>query len=637
MLFRSTEELIKEFLIMNKSVLRIIYSGIIVPFILIIFGISSIIAQPSGGPYGPITQKYELPKVSGKIYYVSIDGKADQSGESINNPTTIESAIEKVKTGDAIVMRGGTYRTGNLILNQGITIQPYKDEQPILKGTLVAKNWEKQENGIWVTNWGHLFPDKAQDWWRRYRHGSDVPQHRFNDDMVFADGRFLQSAGWEGELDENSYYIDYDSKKVYLSINPEEHEIEITAHDIGLLRTTEEVHGKKSDGKGPIIRGITFTQYATRTIEVLGYYPTKLEKDTEHGKDVIGTVLENCTISYSARMGGNFIGDSLVIRNCKVSDTSTEGIYIVASSDVLLEKNIFQRNNIENFQGYYPAAVKIFNQSYRVTCRDNLVTDQFNSIGIWYDVGNVDGVFINNWLENIHYDETHRKPNDTYPTGAGFYFEISRGAICAGNVFVNCDAGIHVRNSADVKMYQNTLINSQVLIGRDGRTATGDHFDWHPSTGPGLTERYGHVFVNNLLYVDENFDRPLLYVYQTDTLCKTLNNAQLKELDYNVYVSNSDFTVNPLIRWSPAQNENCVQSFESLENFRNVYPDFSSNSSYEYNYSGPLFKGKQLGNYQPFSTFKAVENGIKLNANIKKLLNEKSSKKNYIGAYPPIK
>lgn len=592
-----------------------------------------VLAQPSGGPYGPIQQTYELPDVAGTIYYVAPDGKSDQSGEELSNPTTIETAIEKVKTGDGIVMRGGIYRTGNLVFNQGITIQPYKDEQPVFKGTLIAKDWKKQENGLWVTEWEKLFPSKPQSWWRRHRHGSDVPQHRFNNDMVFADGRFLQSAGWEGELDENSYYIDYETKTVYLSFDPGEHEIEITAFDTGLLRTTKDVHNKKSDGKGPVIRGITLSQYATRTIEVEGYYPTKLEKDSEHGKDVVGTVLEDCTISYSARIGGNFIGDSLVIRNCKVSDTSTEGIYIVASSDVLLEKNIFERNNIEHLQGYYPSAVKIFNQSYRVTCRDNLVTDQQNSIGIWYDVGNVDGVFINNWLENIHYDETHRKGNDVWPTGAGFYFEISRGAVCAGNVFVNCDAGIHLRNAENVEVYQNTLINSRVIIGRTERTATGDHFDWHPSTGPGIDERDGNIFENNLLVADKNFKEPLLSVWQRDTLCEMVTKPQLKQLDYNVYVGSSEAGTAPLIQWSTFVNKCETLSLGSLEELQKLNSEFSSHSKYLANYNGPLFKGSQLGNYQLLQSFPGANLATKLPDEIGKLLGQT---KQFIGAYPPI-
>ena len=41
-------------------------------------------------------------------------------------------------SGDALVMRGGPYRTGGLRLNQGTTLQPYADERPVLKGTRVA-------------------------------------------------------------------------------------------------------------------------------------------------------------------------------------------------------------------------------------------------------------------------------------------------------------------------------------------------------------------------------------------------------------------------------------------------------------------------------------------------------------------
>ena len=610
------------------------YNFILYSLLSLILTAIPLLAQPSGGPYGPIQQTYELPDVTGTIYYVAPDGKSDQSGEELSNPTTIEAAIEKVKTGDAIVMRGGTYRTGNLVFNQGITILPYKDEQPVLKGTQVAKDWQKQENGLWVTKWEHLFPSKPDSWWRRYRHGSDVPQHRFNNDMVFVDGRFLQSVGWEGELDENSYYTDYETGMVYISVDPTDKLIEITAFNVGLLRTIKDVHGKTSDKIGPVIRGITFTQYAYRAIEIEGYYPEGLDPEENHGKDVIGSTFENCTISYCSRVAGYFKGDHMVFSHCKISDTSTEGIYIIASSDVLLEKNIFKRNNIEHLQGYYPSAVKIFNQSYRVTCRDNLVTDQQNSIGIWYDVGNVDGVFINNWLENIHYDETHSIPNTMWPIGAGFYFEISKGAVCAGNVFVNCDAGIHLRNATNVEIYQNTLVNSQVIIGRTARTATGDHFDWHPSTGPGIDERDGHIFENNLIVADKNFKRALLSVWQPDTLCRIVTKPQLKQLNYNVYVRSSDYDTTALIQWSTFKNNDCKTLYlNSVGELQKISPEYSVHSSYFPDYHGPLFKGYELGDYQLLKTFPGSNNAAILPSGISKLLGQTEK---YVGAYPII-
>jgi len=604
-------------------------------FLSIICGALPLLAQPSGGPYGPIGQTYELPEVSGKIYYVAPDGKSTQSGETLSNPTSIEQAIEFVKTGDAIVMRGGTYRSGNLVLNQGITILPYKDEQVVIKGTFVAEEWTKQDNGLWVTKWTRLFPSKPDDWWRRQREGKKTPLHRFNNDMVFVDGKFLQSVGWEGEVDENSYYINYETGLVYIGVNPTDRLVEITAFNAALIRTTKDVHGKTSDKKGPIIRGITFTQYAYRAFEIEGYYPQGLSNEADHGKDVVGTTLENCTITFCSRVAGYFIGDSLTIRNCKVSDTSTEGVYIISSSDVLLEKNIFTRNNIERITGYYPAAVKIFNQSYRVTCNDNLVIDLPYSNGIWYDVGNVDGVFINNWVEGVGSNDSEFSIDKPWPSDNGFFFEISKGAICAGNVFVNCDHGVWVLNSSNVQIYNNTFVNSTACIARNERSAAADHFGWHPSTGPDVDERYGHIFVNNLLTGNENFNRPLLYVWQPASLCEKVNNPQLNQLDYNMYVRGLNTSTNPLIWWSPVQNNDCKISFNSLEGLQKLHPEFSTNSRYFPDYNGPLFKSSELGNYQLLQNFPGSNSATQLPAEINKLIGSKS--RPYIGAYMPLR
>ena len=603
-------------------------------FFCIIFISSPAIAQPSGGPYGPIQQTYDLPNVPGKIYYVAPDGKSGQTWERLSNPTTIEAAIERVKTGDAIVMRGGIYRTGNLVLNQGITIQPYADEQPVLKGTFIATDWKNLGNGLWTTSWTRLFPIKPADWWRRNREGKKTPLHRFNNDMVFVDGKFLQSAGWEGEVNENSYYIDYETGLVYIGVDPTGKLMEITAFDAALIRTTRDAHGKASDHKGPIIRGITFTQYAYRAIEIEGTDPEGLSNEANHGKEVVGTTLENCTISFCSRVAGYFRGDNLTIRHCKVSDTSTEGVYILSSSDVLLEKNIFTRNNIERITGYYPAAVKIFNQCYRVTCQDNLVIDLPYSNGIWYDVGNVAGRFLNNWVEGVGNINSEFSIKQPWPSDNGFFFEISKGAICTGNVFVNCDHGIWVLNSSDVHIYQNTFINSTACIARNARSAVGDHFGWHPSTGPDVDERVGHIFVNNLLTGDENFKRPLLYVWQPDTLCGQVTNLQLEQLDYNVYVRRSDTGIDPLIFWSPVRKDSCYTlSFKSLEGLQKLHPEFSAHSRYFPNYNGPLFKGSELGNYQLLQTFPGSNIATQPPSEIGRL---PGKTKNYVGAYPPL-
>ncbi len=128
-----------------------------------------------------------------------------------------------------------------------------------------------------------------------------TPLHRFNNDMVFVDGEMLKSAGWEGELDPHSYFIDYEAGQVYIGTDPTNHLVEITAFDSALIRTSGPAHGKTSDRKGPVIRGITFTQYAYRALDIEGKKPAPpvTEEPTDEpvglsdpatfGKEVVGT------------------------------------------------------------------------------------------------------------------------------------------------------------------------------------------------------------------------------------------------------------------------------------------------------------------------------------------------------------
>jgi parallel beta-helix repeat protein len=595
-------------------------------------------AAPSGGPYGPVQQKYDLPKDANKIYYVSPDGNASETGETLAKPTALASAIERAATGDAIVMRGGTYRIGGLQFNQGITIQPYGDEKPVVKGTFAADKWERQSNGLWKTSWTRLFPAKPADWWRDSII-KKTPLHRFNNDMVFVDGSMLQSAGSQDEVKESSYFIDYNDRTVFIGADPTNKLVEITAFDSGLTRVKGSCHGKTSDRKGPTIRGITFTQYAYRAIEIEGTEPQGLSNESKYGKDVVGTTFENCTISFCSRVAAYLRGDKLTMRNCLVSDTSTEGIYVISSSDVLLEKNIFRRNNIEDITGYYPGGVKIFNQCYRVTCRDNLVIDHPNSNGIWYDVGNVDGQIIDNWFENVGNIKTPFSRERFWPSDNGFFFEISKGAICAGNVFVNCDHGVFVLNSSNVQIYNNTFVNSVACIGRTDRVSAGDLFGWHTSTGPDINDREGHVFVNNLLTGDENLNRPLLAFSQTPSLCERLSKPQVKQLDYNVYVRRSKTPASPLIFWSPAPGSRCQAPLDSPEDLQKLHPEFSANSRYFADYNGPLFKSAEPGsyrNYQLLQAFAGSKTGAPLPSEISKLLGQPKADAPFVGAYPPV-
>ena len=608
------------------------WRSLVLCLVLPMAAISVVQAQPTGGPYGPIEQRYEVP-TEGRVYYVAPAGNPEAAGTTLDAPTTLEALVPHLVTDDVVILRGGIYRTGNLELNQGITLQPYEDEKPILKGTEIATDWETAGDGVWRTSWTRLFPSEPLPWWQRGREEARTPLHRFNNDMVFVDGRFLQSAGSVEELDENNYYIDYDAQAVYIGQDPAGHTVEITTHDNAIFRTTADVHGKVNDKKGFTIRGITFTQYAWAAIVIEGRVRfTHLDEPVDdpegpadpatYGKEVVGTTLENVTISFCSRVGGYFRGDGLVIRNSLFSDTSTEGIYIIGSSNVLLERNVVLRNDIERITGYYVSAVKIIDQTHNVVVRDNLVMDHPTSNGVWYDVGNRNGVFINNYVEG---------------TGVGFFFEISRGVIAAGNVFVNNGLGSWMLNSADGHVYNNTYVNSPARFSRDGRSAQGDHFNWHPATGPGVDEREGHIFMNNLLVTSNPGAGPLLQVDQPPYLCDRLTEPALTAIDGNVYVrQTSEYASEaaPVIRWTDTTAENCSVSYASLDAFHDAVSGFEEHGHVLEGTERTIFNAPEIRRYE---LRKAIPSDPKvvMPESVRELLGwSKEDAAQTVGAYP---
>jgi hypothetical protein len=206
-------------------------------------------------------------------------------------------------------------------------------------------------------------------------------------------------------------------------------------------------------------------------------------------------------------------------------------------------------------------------------------------------VGNRDAVFVDNRIENAQ---------------DGFFFEISRGATVAGNVFIRCNKGIRVLNSADVHAYNNTFVDTTASFERNERSATGDHFGWHPSTGPDVDQREGHVFVNNLLVASDAYTQPLVRFEQPKALCATLTRPQANVVDANVYVRAPreagavTTTAPPLATWSPAATDSCMTTAASLEEFRTLVPSFEAHGQAFALTPRSVFKSPELGRYELF-------------------------------------
>jgi hypothetical protein len=192
---------------------------------------------------------------------------------------------------------------------------------------------------------------------------------------------------------------------------------------------------------------------------------------------------------------------------------------------------------------------------------------------------------------------------------------------------------VRVLNAANVHIYQNTFVNTVASFERTERSAVGDHFGWHPSTGPDVHERDGNIFVGNLLVADEAFRKPLLRVEQTRGLCGKLTNSQLAKLDGNLYVRSGSRGEEPLLVWSPVAGANCVTELKSLDVLRSLHPEYESSGREFPGYYGSVLKGPEIKNYRLRAGLK-VTTGLALPDEVRALLGWPKQQSYAPGAYP---
>ena len=369
-------------------------------------------------------------------------------------------------------MRGGLYRTGGIEFDTAITIQPYRNETPVLKGSKIADEWAPFDE-FWVTDWPYLLKLDIPGWF-----GAKETQGVYwRGDAVFINGEMLKPVNKLEELEPGRFYCDYDKARVYIADNPEGQKMEIVAEAFGLKRT----HSAEADPNGPVIRGLTLMHYGDVGLSIIGKQKHAPIPKGEMPLAPINTRIEHCRFLDATLLNLRIISPGAVIAHNEISGSAYTGMNIYTSHDAVLEHNIIADNNRWRNSGY-PAGIKIFDQSVGFIVRNNWVENNAAK-AIWYDVGHHDGLVYENYFRG----------NST-----GCIVEISHTVSIFGNVFENNAKGVWIQNAGDNEIFNNTFINSNLRLHRSDRGAGNDKFGWHASTGPGPLNYHGHIVKNNV-------------------------------------------------------------------------------------------------------------------------------------------
>jgi hypothetical protein len=395
------------------------------------------------GPTGAqLPVSYQLSSLSGTVLFVAPGGSDSASG-SVSAPLgSLAAAVAKVGSGQSatVVVRGGTYRQGNVSIPSGrkVRIVAYPGEVPVFTGARVLSSWVAEGSlsyhpytaqpvtngsGISFTTGQNLtgdgvgkFPDQA---WvgstqlRQVTSKSAVTAGRF---WVDAANSRIYLAG----TDAGTGAVEASDRDVFISISGAGSSLEgvrITryspsANDYGAIGVNPGAHGT-------VMRHVEITEAAFQAVQYAGSSPIQ------------GALMENVTVARSNWMGvSSTLVDNLTMRSVLLTEMNQFGEFTHSPQSGALKTS---RNR----------AVKVL---------DSVVTNN-NSHGLWFDQSNVDVDVVGNTV--------------TGNLGSAVFFEISDDLLMVDN-YVRSTGGaraLKIAGASGVKLVNNTIVGGADPIG----------------------------------------------------------------------------------------------------------------------------------------------------------------------------
>lgn len=370
-------------------------------------------------------------------YFVSPNGRSNNSGKSPRSPIPVEKAIAIAPRGATIVFRGGVYRGVDAKITKKLTLQAYPHEKPLLKGSVVVKRWVADGRTWRKDGWKYSFPQNMKDVYIDRKH--PLAGHR---DMVYIGGNSLRQVGNKANVKPGTFYIDARSNKLYIGSNPAGKTVEATAQDEAFQLTTN----RRSKPSGTVIRGLGFAHYAEDAVGLM---------NTDN------VTLENNTFVWNGLRGVHFQQSAKgVVRGNTFSFNGMHGIRGSWANNMLLEGNVFSHNNQEHFRKDYTAAgIKVIKTNGLVS-RNNVFDHNIGN-GMWFDASSSNATVKNNVFRN----------NEQI----GIMFELSHKAIATGNRISGSPAGIMIADSSGIQVHNNTFSrNKKHVVLKDSKRRNRD-------------------------------------------------------------------------------------------------------------------------------------------------------------------
>jgi parallel beta-helix repeat protein len=403
-----------------------------------------------------------------------------------NGKLVTKGTISLVPAGATLVFAAGRYACGDIKINKALTLQPAANAEVWLVGTKRVTSWQRVgTTNVWwapctvfkkvsetgVEQGKSVDPDHPE---------ADLVEQVFVNDKPLAQVLPLANAA---SLAADRFFVDRGTRRVYVHLsganaNPETQNVEVTAYENGLALEAPNLPSSQRI----IVRGLGFRNYAGRGLN--------------SSSGVKNLQLENCTFAYNSTDGANLNGnvDNVRVNRNTFAYNGRIGLRFGGPGraaqqivDIVAEHNVCSYNNQMLFKANYSAGGLKSVGLDGLLIRHNLFENNLAN-GLWLDEGTERAKV----LSNIS------RGND----GIGIFFEISRGALIAGNTCYDNNSGIQISESSGVALLHNTLLgNTQnIIVTEGGRSPDRTKGQEGLLLDRGITQDvYGLIIRNNVL------------------------------------------------------------------------------------------------------------------------------------------
>lgn len=343
---------------------------------------------------------------------------------------SIQSHVDRNPPGTSFLIKSGLYRLQSIEPKRGDTFRGEKGA--VLSGAVVVKPFRKQ-GPLWTADL------RVQQMRSVGECAANAPACNLPEDLFVDNVLVPRALNIEGAA-QGRWYLDYAGSKLYLGVNPEGHDVEMS-----LTR-----NAFSGDVGNVTIQGLTIEKYASPTGAGAVHCAT-LERGGRRG---MNWVVENNEIRWNHDVGV-WIGNGMRVAHNHLLHNGHMGVG-GSAKDVVVDDNEIAYNNYAGYDYHWGAGGAKFVLSENLQVRNNYVHHN-EGPGLWSDIDN----------DHVLYEKNRTSFNKV----AGIFFEISFGAVIRDNIIENdgdnpggptgfrSGAGIVLNTSSDAEIYGNQIAN----------------------------------------------------------------------------------------------------------------------------------------------------------------------------------